>query len=105
MKDVNYKINPLLFKRQFILSSSSEFCFSEWNNIQLNDSAYLSVHPELEVTQSCCSGGNSSRLTLLGFILDPFAPEKSNKDILEQIVKGAKSFDEVVANTNALAGR
>jgi hypothetical protein len=105
MKDVNYKISPLLFKRQFILSSSSEFCFSEWNNIKLNDSVYLSVHPELEVTQCCGSSGNDSRLTLLGFILDPFAPEKSNKEILEQIVRGAKGFDDVVANTNALSGR
>ena len=69
-----YTINPLLFKRQFILSSSPEFGFSEWNNIKLNDSAYLSVHPELEVNQSCW---NSIRLTLLGFAVDPFAPDKS----------------------------
>src|SRR5438270_12802578 len=95
-------INQLLFKRQFILSSSSEFGFSEWNNIKLNDSAYLSVHPDLEINQSCC---NSIQLTLLGFIVDPFAPDKSNKEVLDQIVSGAKNFEEVVANTNALAGR
>jgi hypothetical protein len=97
-----YTNNPLLFKRQFMLSSSPEFGFSDWNNIKLNDSAYLSVHPELEVNQSSY---NSIRLTLLGFIVDPFAPDKSNKEVLDQIVKGAKNFEDVVANTNALAGR
>src|SRR4051812_36251115 len=94
--------NQLVFKRQFILSSSSEFSFGEWNNFKLDSSSYLSVHPELEVNQSSC---NDIHLTLLGFVIDPFAPDKSNKQILEGIVRGAKGFDDVVANTNSLAGR
>src|SRR3954470_18857012 len=98
----SYMINSLLFKRQFLLSSSPQFGFSEWNNIKLNDSAYLSVHPELEVNQSCCNG---IRLTLLGFAVNPFAPNKSNKEILDQIIRGTKGFDDVIANTNALSGR
>src|SRR4051812_6696994 len=102
MPERKYMISSLLFKRQFVLSSLPEFSFSEWNNIKLNDSAYLSVHPDLEVNQSRCNG---IQLTLLGFIVDPFAPDKSNKEILDQIVRGAKHFDEIVTNTNALAGR
>ena len=67
----------LFFRRQFILSTNPAYRFEDWNNINLDNEAFLSAHPDLEVTQSCSNGIN---LIVLGFILDPFSPTKTNQE-------------------------
>ncbi|TKK70336.1 hypothetical protein FC093_06210 [Ilyomonas limi] len=94
--------NIFLYRRQFILSSQPEFCFDGWKNTKLDSTFYLSAHPDLEVTQSSF---NETQLTLLGFFVDPFAPMKSNQEILNDIVKESSSFNDVVNKTESLGGR
>ncbi len=91
-----------LFRRQFILSSNPLFQFNEWNNIILNSSTFLSVHPDLEITQSQCE---SLQVTLLGFVVNPFAPIQSNQEILDEIISKSKSFEDVLKNADSLGGR
>lgn len=90
------------FRRQFILSSNPEFKFDFWKNVALDKNIFLSVHPDLEMSQSVL--GDIS-LTMLGFALNPFVPEMTNQDVLDNVIRGAKSFDEVIKNTEALSGR
>jgi hypothetical protein len=93
---------PLLFKRQFILSSWPEYNFDEWNNIQLGNSAYLSFHPELEFVHL---EKGAMKLTLLGFWVDPFYPDKTNAKILLDVLENSHSFNDVVKNSYPLGGR
>lgn len=92
----------LLFRRQFILSTNQNFLFKEWNNINLDNQVYLSAHPDLEVTKS-----SSSIISgiLLGFILDPFHPTKTNQQILDHIVSQSTSFADILNKTEHLSGR
>jgi len=92
----------LLFRRQFILSTNSAYCFEDWNNVNLDSSVYLSVHPDLEVTQSCSNGIS---LILLGFVLDPFSPQKTNQEILSDVINQSFCFADVVNKTEPLGGR
>lgn len=91
-----------LFRRQFILSSNPEFSFDHWTNLKLDEKVYLSVHPDLEVVQSSF---DTIQLTLLGFIVDPFNPSKSNKDIVTELAKDSKGFNDVLKKTDHLGGR
>src|SRR5665647_2010752 len=94
--------NKFLYRRQFILSSNSQFNFEGWNNIKLNNTTYLSAHPDLEVTQS---SSDKIQLTLLGFVINPFEPIKSNQEILNDLVNNTKEFNDVLLKTDQLGGR
>jgi len=91
-----------IFRRQFILSSNSQFRFDGWTNLELDKNIHLSVHPDLEVTQSSFG---PIQLTLLGFVVNPFEPMKSNQEILDDLVKGTTEFNEVLQKTDPLGGR
>src|SRR4051812_23944339 len=92
----------LRFRRQFILSTNQTFSFDTWQNLRVGNEAYLSVHPDLEVTKS---SSNGKEIILLGFILDPFTPDKTNQEIVDEIVCQSCSFDEIVDKTEPLGGR
>ena len=92
----------LLFRRQFILSTSSKFVFEKWCNFEIKPGIYLSVHPDLDFAQS--SFGDI-HLTLLGFAINPFEPLHSNQEVLDQLVQGAMGFQDVIMKTNHLGGR
>lgn len=91
-----------LFRRQFILSSNPEHKFENWGNINLDKNTFLSVHPDLEIVQST---KGEVQLTLLGFAVNPFEPDKSNQQILDDIIKSSISFDEVIRKSEPLGGR
>lgn len=95
-------LEKYLFRRQFILSSNSKFSFEGWKNLKLDKETHLSVHPDLEVTQS--SSGDI-QLTLLGFVVNPFEPMKSNQEILDDLVLDATGFNDVIQQTDKLGGR
>jgi hypothetical protein len=95
-------LEKYLFRRQFILSSNSKFSFDGWANLKLSKGIYLSVHPDLYMTQS--SFGDI-QLTLLGFVVNPFEPMKSNLEILDDLVENATSFNDVLLKTDPLGGR
>lgn len=94
--------NQFLFRRQFILSSFPGYQFDDWKNSRIGENGYLSVHPDLEVASA---GSKKSSLTLLGFAIDPFSPEKSNQQIVEDMVAGNPTFDEIIRKTEPFGGR
>lgn len=95
--DISY-----LFRRQFILSNNPQFQFEGWRNLKLEGSFFLSAHPDLEISQSSY---RSIQLTLLGYIVNPYEPLKSNQDILNDMVDGLCGFNDLIHRTDAYGGR
>ncbi len=79
MDDQEYE--NLLFRRQYFIGPE-ELGISGWNLTLLPDGKILSARPELEVTDW---NGKHTRYVLIGYIFDPFHPERTNQDILEAI--------------------
>lgn len=91
-----------IFRRQFILSSNPEFNFDFWQNLTLDENIFISVHPEMGLTQSFLG---DVKLTLLGFAINPLEPEQDNQQVLNAILKGATNFEQVLRNTEPISGR
>ena len=47
----------------------------------------------------------SKRIVLLGYLLDPFSPRKSNYSILETLLENNDNINSLVVATNKLCGR
>ena len=97
-------MNYLKFRRQFVLSVSAINVENNWRTITLKktDNPFnLYVHPDLDLYEV---ENENYQLILLGYILDPFAPEKSNEDILQNIA-GENDFLSVIKATHTLNGR
>lgn len=91
-----------LFRRQFILSTNPHHSFENWNNLVVEPEIYLSVHPDLEISQSSFG---SVHITLLGFVINPFEPLKSNQEILDELILGTSYLNDVITKTEHLGGR
>lgn len=73
----------LLYRRQFILGTRLCRPTAHWRHLQLDGGLVLSFHPDLNV-ERVAEGDRS--LVLLGYILDPFNPEFTDRDILEELL-------------------
>ena len=62
----------------------------------------LTVHPELTVDQ--VSDGCKS-LTLIGYILDPGYPQKDNAGIIQSLLAGFSTIEQLISATARLGGR
>lgn len=97
-------MDHLKFRRQFILSNQSLNTDKSWRTVHLkkSDSSFrISVHPDLNV---CENDNQNFHLVLLGYILNPSSPEKSDQDILNDLA-GEGDFLSVVKSTHAMNGR
>jgi len=94
--------NQLLLRRQFILGPHFVEDVPGWKKIKHDDSLFLTVHPELEITQAS-SGGSS--ITMLGFILDPFNPQATNMDICSKLINQVDPGDDVFQRVEHMGGR
>lgn len=93
----------LLFRRQFILSSNPEHTFENWIRLNLDKDLFLSVHPDLGVVQSTAG---EILLTMLGFAINPFKPEKTNQEILNDLITEKDlTFEAIIRETEPLGGR
>lgn len=92
----------LLYRRQFIISSQKPDYFREWNQVHLNHGFTLSVHPDLELTES---NNGKINLILLGYLLDPFSPEKNNQNILDELAVNIEDFQGLINKTEKYSGR
>lgn len=84
--------NQLLFRRQYILGPHFVESFVSWKKIKVNDSVFLTVHPDLQTEQATY---NSNSITLLGYILDPYDPLSNNSDIINMLIRQISSADDV----------
>lgn len=74
----------------------------DWGHVRLSSNLVLSVHPDLEITQA--SSGPIS-LTMLGYMLDPYHPQLSNLDILQNIADSTSSFYTLLSTLRPYSGR
>jgi len=99
---MNLNVKNLYYRRQFILSSLPIEMQKNWKKVKLNESLNLTCHPDLE----CIDVKKGDiRLILLGFILNPYDPGLSNRQILEKLVSSITCFEELIKGVYSLAGR
>ncbi|MEX0685920.1 MAG: hypothetical protein WD267_12605 [Balneolales bacterium] len=90
------------FRRQFLISEVP--CASlEWNYCIL-DKFHIYVHPDLEFTIIKHEGERKGAI-LLGDMIDPFQPEQSNFDLLQNLIKHSKSIDQAHSFLHSMGGR
>lgn len=91
-----------LYRKQYIFGSYYCDRFTHWQRIPVGDEYFLTAHPELEVTKECI-GGNF--IFLLGYILDPYNPRETNGEILQKVLRDAKTADELFPRLAGKCGR
>lgn len=91
-----------LFRRQFVLGERYITELSTWTQHAINEHFFLTTHPDLPVTQVA---DENQSLTLLGYILDPAAPEKDNTAILNAILQSWLQGQDIFKSTFQYGGR
>src|SRR5205807_4118878 len=71
-------------RRQFALGSDF-LDFAGWTRTRLSNQRFLTIHPDLLVTRVCRA---EAAVTALGYIIDPQAPDKTETQILSQVLEG-----------------
>ncbi|MFM1651725.1 hypothetical protein ACI7RC_06445 [Brevibacillus sp. B_LB10_24] len=99
---MKFDTERLLYRRQYILGPRFLVNRGGWKCLQIGDDLFATVHPDLETAQAY---GNGMQLTLLGFLIDPFHPEYSNREVLQHISETASCFDEVIEAAERYGGR
>lgn len=94
-----YKL--LYFRRQFLLAKKIIPELLNWQHQQIGD-MHLFAHPDLEIT---AKEGPAALLVLLGYIFDPFNPEKQNSDIVADICSKVGQLADLIAAIKPYAGR
>jgi hypothetical protein len=90
----------LLYRRQYLYGPKIDG-FPTWKHVKLPNGSLLAVHPELDSTEH---KGKTCSLVLLGYLLDPEGPEKSNADILADLA-GLGSTDNILRALDNYGGR
>ena len=95
--------NPNLWRRgQFVLGPRPLKKLASWNQYAVGPALHLSAHPALNVTQA---RGNGVSITLLGFIVDPDAPELGDAEIVSRMALAARPGISPVDLTERFGGR
>ncbi len=87
---------------QFVLGSEPLPVPAHWPRVAIDGALALRAHPGLAVTQSTAG---SRTLTLVGHMLDPYAPQAGNAEILHELGPQAASRAELVRATRRYGGR
>jgi hypothetical protein len=87
---------------QFVLGPRPVERLASWNRYKVGPALHLTAHPELDVTQA---RGEGLSITLLGFILDPDAPELSDAEIVGRMALAARPGISPVDLTERFGGR
>lgn len=91
----------LLYRRQFIIGENIDNKLG-WNKTNLSRDLVLYNHEDLEIKKV---GDGEKKLILLGYILDPDHPSRSNKDILTYLIENSSDFATMKDLTISLGGR
>lgn len=90
----------LQYRRQFLLAEGEAAHPAGWMELRI-EGYFLYTHPDLAVTGTTHQGAS---LVLLGHIFDATAPEKQNRDIVEDILSRAGSKKEYFAGLKRYSG-
>lgn len=99
---MNESLNKYRYRRQFIAGSKFWGDEEYWRYIHITQNLKLSVHIDLPVQE--VRRGEKTVL-LLGYLIDPFQPELSDQDILNNLLEESTSFSGFTENTYRLSGR
>lgn len=92
----------LLFRRQFVLTDRPCPDLAHWTQ-RAFDTRRLYVHPDVELT-AATSHRNASAV-LIGYALDPAHPERSNRDVLDDLLTCVDGPGQVARYLRRLSGR
>jgi hypothetical protein len=95
-------LDDLLFRRQFILGPRPFAATPRWSCRPLRHGLTLSAHPDLQVFSE---SHDDASVTLLGFVLDPFNPARTDADVVRSLAKGTSDITTLISLTKPLAGR
>ena len=99
MNDSNHNI----WRRgQFVLGPQPVERLASWNRYEVGPALHLTAHPALNVTQA---RGDGFSITLLGYILDPDAPELSDVEIVGRMALAARPGISPIDLTRRFGGR
>ena len=93
----------LLFRRQFLMTPEVCESLDYWQYKRINH-YHLYVHPDIQLSTATSTDTNVT-VTLIGYIIDPHFPERSNTDIIDIIVNFADSTEKVSDYLHSLSGR
>ena len=99
------KYKKLLFRRQFIMGKSFVEDLEGWQRIRITNKYCLTIHPELTVYQNTKDGQS---VTLLGFVLDSTNPNKTNAEMVDDLMEllaSGKNIKDIIRHTYSLGGR
>ena len=87
---------------QFVLGPEIAPGLEDWTQVVVGPRLWLAAHPTLNVEQVRTG---AKTLTLLGHMLDPYAPEDDNRRILTRLLGSFESLEALIAATGPLGGR
>ncbi len=93
----------LLYRRQFLMTPETCDSLSYWQYKHIGD-YHLYAHLDVELS-SVTSTDTHVTVILIGHIIDPDFPERSNTDIIDIIVNFADSTEKVSEYMRSVSGR
>jgi hypothetical protein len=91
----------LRYRRQFLLATNKISDLSNWQHREVGD-VHLYAHPDLEITVK----ENPLQLVLLiGYIFDPFHPERTNDEIISDVHTRARGYTDFFNLIKSYTGR
>ncbi|MDD4869864.1 MAG: hypothetical protein PHR77_04830 [Kiritimatiellae bacterium] len=93
----------LLFRRQFLLTPDACSSLSHWQHIHVGI-FHIYAHPDVQLS-TVTSADTNVTLSLVGYIIDPNFPERSNTDVLNTIASLGDSVENISDYLCALSGR
>ncbi|MDR3583744.1 MAG: hypothetical protein P4L59_00260 [Desulfosporosinus sp.] len=91
-----------MYKNQYIICNNpvkikwDDYDAKMFNGFHIYHSTFLDV---------TIVGDKNSQICALGYIIDPFSPQKNNKQILEDVLKTCDNADKLIINLQKYSGR
>jgi len=95
--------NNLFFRRQFLITEKLCPSLNHWNH-QLLGKYTIYAHPDVELS-TAESENRDLQIALIGFIIDPYHPNRSNREILAGVSAFPFSIDRIADLLYNLGGR
>ena len=96
-------VSNLLFRRQFLITPDTCASLGHWQHLYFGQ-YNLYAHPDLEISTATTTDTNVT-VTLLGYIIDPNFPDRSNADILSTILNLTDSVERISDYLSTVSGR
>lgn len=102
MVTMSTRLDGLAHRRQFILGPEPPLADPAWATTTVAGKFCMASHPDLPVTQV---DSNAVELTLIGVILDPDAPQRSDREVVESLLPEAFDEDALHQGLRRMGGR